>query len=244
MGQVAEWLKAHAWKACGGATHSRVRIPPCPLRRKLPAAGRLTRSARARRLGVWARDLPAAPASEDVGMHLGWVAPDDDVRRALPARGLHRGERVGDGRRIQLAPERVEGAVPWYFDFAFACESRRARNRSRLSASAVSDDGVGHTSPISLSPRRTSSAPQDAGMGETRHRCREGGAVRRACSWVKTRGGRQQGLTDSVGPLTMPATACPQAADLSDAGRGLRGRPTRRILHIGRSLGRGRDPRD
>ncbi len=29
-GQVAEWLKAHAWKACGGATHSRVRIPPCP----------------------------------------------------------------------------------------------------------------------------------------------------------------------------------------------------------------------
>ena len=29
-GQVAEWFKAHAWKACGGATHSRVRIPPCP----------------------------------------------------------------------------------------------------------------------------------------------------------------------------------------------------------------------
>jgi hypothetical protein len=32
IGQVAEWFKAHAWKACGGATHSRVRIPPCPLR--------------------------------------------------------------------------------------------------------------------------------------------------------------------------------------------------------------------
>lgn len=30
LGQVAEWLKAHAWKACGGETHSRVRIPPCP----------------------------------------------------------------------------------------------------------------------------------------------------------------------------------------------------------------------
>jgi hypothetical protein len=30
VGQVAEWFKAHAWKACGGATHSRVRIPPCP----------------------------------------------------------------------------------------------------------------------------------------------------------------------------------------------------------------------
>jgi hypothetical protein len=29
-GQVAEWLKAHAWNACIGATLSRVRIPPCP----------------------------------------------------------------------------------------------------------------------------------------------------------------------------------------------------------------------
>jgi hypothetical protein len=29
-GQVAEWFKAHAWKACGGASLSRVRIPPCP----------------------------------------------------------------------------------------------------------------------------------------------------------------------------------------------------------------------
>ena len=27
---MAEWLKAHAWKACKGATLSRVRIPPSP----------------------------------------------------------------------------------------------------------------------------------------------------------------------------------------------------------------------
>src|SRR5690349_7150058 len=29
-GQVAEWLKEHAWKACIPARVSRVRIPPCP----------------------------------------------------------------------------------------------------------------------------------------------------------------------------------------------------------------------
>src|SRR5512147_2309874 len=29
-GQVAEWLKAHAWNACIGASLSRVRIPLCP----------------------------------------------------------------------------------------------------------------------------------------------------------------------------------------------------------------------
>ena len=29
-GQVAEWLKAHAWNACIGETLSRVRIPLCP----------------------------------------------------------------------------------------------------------------------------------------------------------------------------------------------------------------------
>jgi hypothetical protein len=29
-GQVAEWLKAHAWNACIRATVSRVRIPLCP----------------------------------------------------------------------------------------------------------------------------------------------------------------------------------------------------------------------
>ena len=32
---MAEWFKAHAWKACGGATHSRVRIPPCPFFKRL-----------------------------------------------------------------------------------------------------------------------------------------------------------------------------------------------------------------
>jgi hypothetical protein len=33
-GEMAEWLKAHAWKACGRATVSRVQIPlspPCAL---------------------------------------------------------------------------------------------------------------------------------------------------------------------------------------------------------------------
>ena len=29
-GEVAEWLKAHAWKACKRATVSRVRIPFSP----------------------------------------------------------------------------------------------------------------------------------------------------------------------------------------------------------------------
>src|SRR3954466_6938899 len=29
-GEVAEWLKAHAWKACLGETLTRVRIPPSP----------------------------------------------------------------------------------------------------------------------------------------------------------------------------------------------------------------------
>ena len=30
LGEVAEWLKAHAWKACKGATLSWVRIPFSP----------------------------------------------------------------------------------------------------------------------------------------------------------------------------------------------------------------------
>ena len=30
FGEVAEWLKAHAWKACKGATLSWVRIPFSP----------------------------------------------------------------------------------------------------------------------------------------------------------------------------------------------------------------------
>ena len=30
IGEVAEWLKAHAWKACKRATVSRVRIPFSP----------------------------------------------------------------------------------------------------------------------------------------------------------------------------------------------------------------------
>ena len=29
-GEVAEWLKAHAWKVCIGLSLSRVRIPPSP----------------------------------------------------------------------------------------------------------------------------------------------------------------------------------------------------------------------
>ena len=29
-GEVAEWLKAHAWKACGRESVSRVRISPSP----------------------------------------------------------------------------------------------------------------------------------------------------------------------------------------------------------------------
>jgi hypothetical protein len=29
-GVVSEWLKEHAWKACNGESHSRVRISPTP----------------------------------------------------------------------------------------------------------------------------------------------------------------------------------------------------------------------
>ena len=35
MGEVAEWLKAHAWKACKGAILSWVRIPFSPPLNKL-----------------------------------------------------------------------------------------------------------------------------------------------------------------------------------------------------------------
>jgi hypothetical protein len=40
---MAEWLKAHAWKACLGETLTRVRIPVSPpycIIRKDPAGGR------------------------------------------------------------------------------------------------------------------------------------------------------------------------------------------------------------
>lgn len=30
FGEVAEWLKAHAWKVCLGLNLTRVRIPPSP----------------------------------------------------------------------------------------------------------------------------------------------------------------------------------------------------------------------
>src|SRR5690606_679489 len=47
-GQVAEWLKAHAWNACIGETLSRVRIPLCPpffsLLRDVAAKSRVTPS--------------------------------------------------------------------------------------------------------------------------------------------------------------------------------------------------------
>ena len=37
-GQVAEWLKAHAWKVCNGESRSRVRIPLCPPIKKAPTS--------------------------------------------------------------------------------------------------------------------------------------------------------------------------------------------------------------
>src|ERR1700760_4354652 len=40
-GQVAEWLKAHAWKVCNGESRSRVRIPLCPPRPYLAFAARI-----------------------------------------------------------------------------------------------------------------------------------------------------------------------------------------------------------
>ena len=38
IGAVAEWLKAHAWKACKGASPSGVRIPLAPPDAKTPIA--------------------------------------------------------------------------------------------------------------------------------------------------------------------------------------------------------------
>jgi hypothetical protein len=43
-GQVAEWLKAHAWKVCNGESRSRVRIPLCP-----PIRGNVRKSGISRR---------------------------------------------------------------------------------------------------------------------------------------------------------------------------------------------------
>src|SRR5579872_1498545 len=39
QGQVAEWLKAHAWKVCNGESRSRVRIPLCPPIKRPPEGG-------------------------------------------------------------------------------------------------------------------------------------------------------------------------------------------------------------
>src|SRR5437016_7936409 len=39
-GEMAEWLKAHAWKACIGETLSRVRIPVSPPDSWVPAGRR------------------------------------------------------------------------------------------------------------------------------------------------------------------------------------------------------------
>ena len=40
-GEVAEWLKAHAWKACKGATLSWVRIPFSPPSKRLLFTGHI-----------------------------------------------------------------------------------------------------------------------------------------------------------------------------------------------------------
>ncbi len=39
MGEMAEWFKAHAWKACKGETLSWVRIPFSPPRNKINIRG-------------------------------------------------------------------------------------------------------------------------------------------------------------------------------------------------------------
>src|SRR5690625_369114 len=38
-GEVSEWLKEHAWKACSGSHRSRVRIPPSPPNKTRLSAG-------------------------------------------------------------------------------------------------------------------------------------------------------------------------------------------------------------
>src|SRR3954470_23503212 len=45
QGEVAEWLKAHAWKACLGETLTWVRIPPSPPSHQNPGPSTYGRSA-------------------------------------------------------------------------------------------------------------------------------------------------------------------------------------------------------
>ena len=68
-GQVAEWLKAHAWNACIGASLSRVRIPLCP-----PACSSLIQA-----------ETPTGERLEaDVFPKVG----DDDIAEIKPAKML------------------------------------------------------------------------------------------------------------------------------------------------------------
>ena len=51
-GEVSEWLKEHAWKACKSATASRVRIPPSPPSSRGAATVSGPPSRMARRIGI------------------------------------------------------------------------------------------------------------------------------------------------------------------------------------------------
>ncbi len=44
LGEVAEWLKAHAWKACKGVTLSWVRIPFSPPSNKIHLSTEINRN--------------------------------------------------------------------------------------------------------------------------------------------------------------------------------------------------------
>jgi hypothetical protein len=79
-GQVAEWLKAHAWKVCNGESRSRVRIPPCPPNTKGPVGP----------FGIWRTGIGENPLFDKIAGRRFWACG-----------AAARSERSEDGRHAQ-----------------------------------------------------------------------------------------------------------------------------------------------
>lgn len=85
QGWVAEWLKAHAWKACGRATVSRVRISPHPCADNNPTTSYWrVRLLRGRSRGAGALNFPGERGLRKLAWRRGYgVAQTDTVAAAL-----------------------------------------------------------------------------------------------------------------------------------------------------------------
>lgn len=109
-GRVAEWLKAHAWKACGHASVSWVQIPPRPLRRlgDRPTHEMASRQVRARgRVGSEGWQNGNAPVSK-TGALTGFR-----VRIPAPPLEVVQVSRIGILRCC--ASRELRSWVPWTF---------------------------------------------------------------------------------------------------------------------------------